>query len=60
MNQKLLKYILFILFIIVLLISSFTLSIGCNKIDKEATVTQRQEQDKQINGQNENIEILLL
>ena len=56
MKQKLLKYILFILFIIVLLISSFTLSIGCNKIDKEATVTQRQEQDKQINGQNENIE----
>jgi len=60
MNQKLLKYILFILFIIVLLISSFTLSNSCNKIDKEATVTQRQEQDKQINGQNENIEILLL
>ena len=56
MNQKLLKYILFILFIIALLISSFTLSNGCNKIDKEATVTQRQEQDKQINGQNENIE----
>ena len=56
MKQKLLKYILFILFIIVLLISSFTLSNGCNKIDKEATVTQRQEQDKQINEENENIE----
>jgi SagB-type dehydrogenase family enzyme len=56
MNKKLLKFILFILIIIVLLISTCTVSNGYNKIDKGATVTQRQEQDKQINGQNENIE----
>jgi SagB-type dehydrogenase family enzyme len=56
MNKKLLKFILFILIIIVLLISTCTVSNGYNKIDKGATVTQRQEQDKQVNGQNENIE----